>query len=172
MLTDDGGAECGRAAAADDSKGYAEMNFGKLGAGHYKATVYGYGDAGAFRRASGNMQDNLLKNLTLSGDAMFYNSVRCGASGGTIDLGGHTLEKRGGGEFLFNGAAGLLFGRFYRKYGIQYAMLAHMLSSAFYSGLFETVRHEMPKEEAQSYVRQLRRFFVCGWADLLGIKPD
>ena len=29
--------------------------------------------------------------------------------------------------FLFNGAAGLLFGRFYRKYGIQYAMLAHML---------------------------------------------
>lgn len=51
-------------------------------------------------------------------------------------------------------------------------MLAHMLSSAFYSGLFETVRHEMPKEEAQNYVRQLRRFFVCGWADLLGIKPD
>ena len=66
---------------------------------------YGYGNAGAFRRASGNGQDYLLKNLTLSGDAMFYNSVRCGASSGTIDLGGHTLEKRGGGEFLFNGAA-------------------------------------------------------------------
>ena len=29
--------------------------------------------------------------------------------------------------FLMNGAAGLLFGRFYRKYGIQYAMLAHVL---------------------------------------------
>lgn len=29
--------------------------------------------------------------------------------------------------FLLNGAAGLLFGRFYRKYGIQYAMLAHIL---------------------------------------------
>ena len=29
--------------------------------------------------------------------------------------------------FLLNGAAGLLFGRFYRKYGIQYAMLSHML---------------------------------------------
>ena len=66
---------------------------------------YGYGNAGAFRRASGNGQDYLLKNLTLSGDAMFYNSARCGASSGTIDLGGHTLEKRGGGEFLFNGAA-------------------------------------------------------------------
>ncbi len=72
---------------------------------------YGYGDAGAFRRASGNAQDYLLKNLTLSGDAMFYNSVRCGASSGTIDLGGHTLEKRGGGEFLFNGAAVRNMGR-------------------------------------------------------------
>ena len=29
--------------------------------------------------------------------------------------------------FLLNGAAGLAFGRFYRKYGIQYAMLAHIL---------------------------------------------
>ena len=29
--------------------------------------------------------------------------------------------------FLLNGAAGLLFGRFFRRYGIQYAMLAHML---------------------------------------------
>ena len=29
--------------------------------------------------------------------------------------------------FLLNGAGGLLFGRFYRKYGIQYAILAHIL---------------------------------------------
>ena len=29
--------------------------------------------------------------------------------------------------FLLNGAAGLVFGRFYRKYGLQYAMLAHIL---------------------------------------------
>lgn len=29
--------------------------------------------------------------------------------------------------FLLNGAGGLVFGRFYRKYGIQYAMLSHIL---------------------------------------------
>lgn len=29
--------------------------------------------------------------------------------------------------FLLNGSFGLVFGRLYRKYGIQYAMLAHML---------------------------------------------
>lgn len=50
-------------------------------------------------------------------------------------------------------------------------MLVHMLSNSYYSGLFEIVRHGMEKEEAVAYVQKLRRFFVCGWADLLGIKP-
>ena len=50
-------------------------------------------------------------------------------------------------------------------------MLVHMLSNAFYSGLFEVVRHQMSKDDALTYVRQLRRFFVCGWADLLESKP-
>ena len=48
-------------------------------------------------------------------------------------------------------------------------MLLHMLSNAYYSGLFEIVRHDMAKDDAMSYVRQLRRFFTRGWADLLGI---
>ena len=30
--------------------------------------------------------------------------------------------------FLLNGGFGLLFGRIYRKYGIQYAMVAHALA--------------------------------------------
>ena len=48
-------------------------------------------------------------------------------------------------------------------------MLLHMLSNAYYSGLFEIVRHGMAKREAMSYVSQLRRFFTQGWADLLGL---
>ena len=48
----------------------------------------------------------------------------------------------------------------------------HMLSNAYYSGLFEVVRHDMTKEDAFTYVRQIRRFFVQGWADLLGIRPE
>ncbi len=47
-------------------------------------------------------------------------------------------------------------------------MMIHILSDAFYSGLFEVVRHEMSQEEAHRYIRQLRRFFVQGWSDLLG----
>lgn len=49
-------------------------------------------------------------------------------------------------------------------------MLLHMLTSAYYSGLFEIVRHDMAKDEAMRYMRQLRRFFTRGWADLLGMK--
>ena len=48
-------------------------------------------------------------------------------------------------------------------------MLLHMLSSTYYSGLFEIVRHDMAKPDAMSYVSQLRRFFTRGWADLLGL---
>ena len=48
-------------------------------------------------------------------------------------------------------------------------MLLHMLSNAYYSGLFEIVRHDMAKDDALSYVRQLRRFFTQGWSDLLGL---
>ena len=39
-------------------------------------------------------------------------------------------------------------------------MLLHMLSSAYYSGLFEIVRHDMAKDEAMTYVNRLRRFFT------------
>ena len=48
-------------------------------------------------------------------------------------------------------------------------MLLHMLSNAYYSGLFEIVRHDMTKDDAMTYVSQLRRFFTRGWADLLGL---
>ena len=48
-------------------------------------------------------------------------------------------------------------------------MMLHMLSNAYYSGLFEIVRHDMAKGDAVNYVKQLRRFFTQGWADLLGI---
>jgi len=58
------------------------------------------------------------------------------------------------------------------KTGKLTPMLIHMLSNAYYSGLFEVVRHEMEKEEALAYVCQLRRFFVQGWADLLGLRPE
>lgn len=47
--------------------------------------------------------------------------------------------------------------------------LVHMLASGMFTGLFETVVHEMPKEQAKAYVAQVRRFYSAGWAELLGV---
>ena len=41
----------------------------------------------------------------------------------------------------------------------------HVVSSAFYSGIFEVVIHNMPKDEAEHYINQLRKFYQSGWND-------
>lgn len=48
--------------------------------------------------------------------------------------------------------------------------LIHMVSSGLFTGIFETVIHDMPKEEAVRYLMQLRSFWTAGWEELLGVK--
>lgn len=48
--------------------------------------------------------------------------------------------------------------------------LVHMLSSGLFTCAFETIVHDMPKEEAREYVRQLQQFYTAGWEQLLGVK--
>ena len=45
--------------------------------------------------------------------------------------------------------------------------LLHMISSAYFSGVFEIVIHDMPRLEADRYVESLRLFFTAGWERLL-----
>lgn len=45
--------------------------------------------------------------------------------------------------------------------------LLHMLTSAYWMGIFEIVRHDMNQEKAKTYVEQIRRFYSCGWKDIL-----
>lgn len=42
------------------------------------------------------------------------------------------------------------------------ARLLHMLTHAFYAGLFEPLLHGMSREDAHFYVEKLCTFFVCG----------
>ena len=48
--------------------------------------------------------------------------------------------------------------------------LIHIVSSALFNGMFETVRHDMPREKANSYMNSLREFYSAGWFRLLGIR--
>lgn len=48
--------------------------------------------------------------------------------------------------------------------------LIHIVASGMFSGVFETIVHDMPQEEAKEYVLQLERFCTAGWENLLGVK--
>ncbi len=47
--------------------------------------------------------------------------------------------------------------------------LIHILSAMLFNGVFETVRHNMPREEAFTHVDRLREFYTAGWFKILGI---
>lgn len=47
--------------------------------------------------------------------------------------------------------------------------LIHIMSSALFNGMFETVRHDMPRKKAMQYMNSLRDFYSAGWFKLLGI---
>lgn len=50
--------------------------------------------------------------------------------------------------------------------------LIHILSSMLFNGMFEAIRHDMPLEEAVSYMEVLRDFYSAGWFRILGIPYD
>ena len=47
--------------------------------------------------------------------------------------------------------------------------LIHIVASGMFSGMFEPVRHDMPREKAVVYMDSLREFYSAGWFRLLGI---
>jgi AcrR family transcriptional regulator len=48
--------------------------------------------------------------------------------------------------------------------------LRHMITSAYFTAIFETVVHDMPRERAYSYIEELTTFFNSGWDGLLKLK--
>lgn len=47
--------------------------------------------------------------------------------------------------------------------------LIHIVAHAFFSGMFETVAHNMPREKAMAYMGSLKDFYAAGWFKILGI---
>ena len=45
--------------------------------------------------------------------------------------------------------------------------LHHMITSAYFAGVFETVAHDMSREKAIGYVNELAVFFNAGWDGVL-----
>lgn len=51
--------------------------------------------------------------------------------------------------------------------GVVNPELHHMITSAYFTAVFETVVHDMSREQAIEYVQQLAVFFNSGWEGLL-----
>ena len=47
--------------------------------------------------------------------------------------------------------------------------LLHIISSAFFSAVFEVVKHDMSKEAADTYIGSLKQFFTAGWQKILNL---
>lgn len=47
--------------------------------------------------------------------------------------------------------------------------LMHIISSAYFTAIFEIVVHNMPREAADSYVENLNQFFTAGWKTILNL---
>ena len=48
--------------------------------------------------------------------------------------------------------------------------LHHMITSAYFTAVCETIVHDMPKEEAMRYIEELAKFFNSGWEGLLRLE--
>lgn len=46
--------------------------------------------------------------------------------------------------------------------------LEHILISGLFSALFEMVVHDMPKEQAARFVKELQAFYSAGWKKIIG----
>ncbi len=46
--------------------------------------------------------------------------------------------------------------------------LCHMIASGMFEGIFEVIRHDMPKERAKVFVEQLQEFYIAGWTKIMG----
>lgn len=45
----------------------------------------------------------------------------------------------------------------------------HIIASGMFNGIFEVIVHDMPKEKAKLYVKQLREFNLAGWKKIMGL---
>ncbi len=46
--------------------------------------------------------------------------------------------------------------------------LCHMIASGMLDGMFEVIRHDMPKERAKAFIAQLNEFYTAGWMKIMG----
>ena len=47
-------------------------------------------------------------------------------------------------------------------------VLEHILTSGMFTGFFELIVHDVSREDADEYIRQLLDFYAAGWGEIMG----
>lgn len=45
--------------------------------------------------------------------------------------------------------------------------LCHIITSGMFEGMFEVLRHDMPKDRAKRFIKRLEEFSVAGWREIM-----
>ena len=48
------------------------------------------------------------------------------------------------------------------------ARLEHILTTGMFNAFFELIIHEMPLDEAERYLEEMRDFYTAGWMKIMG----
>ena len=92
--------------------------------------------------------------------------LKCGDSGKYVDF-IHSMVER-------EMQSTLNYMETMRKAGFDIPLigksLLHMVSTGFFSAVFQIIEHDMEKETAKANIAQLKEFQTGGWEKLLGIK--
>lgn len=50
-------------------------------------------------------------------------------------------------------------------------VLEHILITGMFNAFFEMIIHDMPRAQAQEYLKEMRAFYTAGWFKIMGLAP-
>lgn len=125
------------------------QNFGEMPGEEQKSQRRTYADDGMSRMIDYIYENfDLFKILLTSGETEIYQEVLHRIIDLDVACTTRFIEQTGNDAF---------------SSGRLTPELAHILCCAFYSGFFEIVMHDMPKEQAKEHIQRLRKFYNMGW---------
>ena len=154
-------------------KGFKNASLNKIvaEAGFTKGAFYGYypDKAALFEDLVGETAKGLLEQFKAAQAAHFdaFKLILCRAEGTRY---ANFLEELVELEVKCSEEYYALLRKRGKISGKMTKQLHHMITSAYFTAVCETIVHDMPKEEAMRYIEELAKFFNSGWEGLLRLE--
>ncbi len=131
----------------------------------HKARAYIDAENGRADQAATRSEVDMMREVVFPNRSMFKLLVNC-SRGTAYEQFIHNLVERQQADL--SQGIGWLKEKGFKVNDIGEGAL-HMMMSAYTTALFEPIAHDYPEEDTMRYYRTMKRFFLPGWRDLLGI---